>query len=419
MPCPDANLPPRQKRKYSKTFWVISLGIVFILFGLAGLGFYVDKQFNDGVANIQTNLIEAATAKIIGNSIKTKKQVKGETMDAVQTLAMTAADNLTKLTVPDDLKNYQAVALVWSLRIAAAAGQPADWANLKNQPDPFPLNITDTRAANLLEPLRKNIADLKTIGAKAIQDKDRAAMRQVAAKLLVQNHFLNAILHSQKDTVSAISPVLADAGLPSVPNVKGVDVTCSVCNYPDVYKVSWTDSLRKQYGCDSRCHKQNQPVQEEVKYAESIASYSYSDSKRTVCTSTNNGGSFCAEKAAQATNELIDAAIGFADGSRTFTAEQWNSAVAYATGEIGTPPSWPSAEGGHKEGGMGTVKQGEPDSQPSNKSNKANCDDLNEACRPALRLGGLAGELGGGGRTSESEIDAQCKAMYQDCLKGQ
>ncbi|MFH0864435.1 MAG: hypothetical protein V1858_05120 [Candidatus Gottesmanbacteria bacterium] len=413
----------RPKKKYSKLFWIFTIGICVILSGLAFLGFSISKQFDDAVASIQSNLVDAANAKIVGDLVRRGTQIKGETMETVEAKAMTSAKNLSEVSVPDDLKNYQAVASIWSIRIAAAASQSNGWVNLKNQPDPFPLVISDIKASNLLKPILKNISDLKTEGSTAIQNKDRDAMRQIAAKLIVQNHFLNAILHSQEEEKTTLIPFALAAGstLQSIPDVKGVDVTCSICDYPDAYKVHWTDALKKQYGCDSRCHKQNQPVQEEVKYSESLSSYSYSDSKRVVCTNTNKSGSFCVEKAAQVTNELIDAAIGFTEGSRNFTVEQWNGAVAYATGEVGTPPSWPSAEGGHKEGGMGTINQGDPNQpQQNTNSRSSQCEFYNKDCPSIINTQRLACALGSlGDEDKKTYCDSiTCASMYQNCLNG-
>lgn len=341
------------------------------------------------LARIQDHLSDITSAKLLGNSILKQRKTSGPSFDDVQLSVVAASEKLINLSVPDALKNYQAAAILWSVRIASAAGQPADWEKLKNQPDAFPLTLTDAGAKNYFSVSVKAIERLKRSGEDAIKNKDREAMRQIAADLLVQKHWLNAILYSQKETTVGLLVIPAFAASQQVPPVgKGMDVTCLVCNYPDFYKVHWTDKLRQQYGCDVRCHpktktesteqqpatKQPATNDDEAKYADALASYTYKNvPKRAICIGNNVGGVFCVEEAVQSVYEIAASAVGFADNTKTLTADEWNNeyedidlAVLSADRieEIGIAPSQPSAEGGHQEGGMGTIQQGEPTVAP-------------------------------------------------------
>lgn len=394
-----------QKRKYSKLFWIISIFIVLLLAGFAFLGIFMDKKFNDAVAGIQNNLADVAAAKANGDSIMAGRKIK-TTMDSVQTEAITAARNLAELSVPDELKNYQAVAISWAIKVAVA--QPAGWKNLQNQPDDFPLAITDARVYNIFKSMVKTIADLKKPGVVAIKNKDREAMLKIGVKTLVQNHWLKALLYSQVEyEVSVLAdPVLASLDVPQVG--QGLDVTCSVCDFPDAYKVHWTAELRRQYGCDTRCHPKIKSTEEQTvtddtatkdaeKYADSLAAYDYNNTpKRVVCigtggTENRTGGEagshkFCVEDAVSLTNEIAASAIDFANSTKSLSVDKWNSEYRAIDLALGTasempsqpattggktkiPPSQPStnklpASGGHKEGGQGTIQQGEPIASP-------------------------------------------------------
>lgn len=393
-----AEFPVVFKKKHRRLLWIITIIFLCLLIGFIFLGISMDKQFNSAVAGIQDNLAKVAAAKKGGDFIMAGKKT-GATMESIQTTAIASAKNIAELAVPDELKNYQAAAISWSIRIAAAAGSPNDWRLLKNQPDDFPLALTDAKVSNIFKPIIQNISELKESGVEAIQNNDREAMLRIGAKILVQNHWLNALLHSQKDNKTSFLASSALAALEVPPVGQGVDVTCSVCDYPDAYKVKWTEKLRQQYGCEVRCH--HKPAAEEqtsteektaaddaAKYADALSTYAYDDAhKRVICIGTGgtenkaNGGTgshkFCVEDAISSTNEIAASAIGFVEGTKKLTAEQWDneyknidlalglesetpSQPATTDGQVETPPSQPSASGGHKEGGIGTVQQGEP-----------------------------------------------------------
>ena len=373
-----------------RPIWGIPILVIFVVIPAAILSvfFYPSYTQNKALSGIQNNLADITSAKLLGNSVMNKKS--DSSFDSVQSSIAAASEKLINLSVPDALKNYQAAAILWSVRIASAAGQAADWKKLKNQPDAFPLILTDNNAGSYFSASIKIVEDLKKSGEDAIKNKDYEAMRQIAAKLLVQEHWLNAILYSQKEnTVGFLttSAFAASQNLPVPPVGQGVDVTCSVCDYPDAYKVHWTEKLRQQYGCDTRCRPkttstQGQTVTEEqtkakdeaAKYADALAVYTYKDvPKRAICIGNNVGGVFCVEEAVQSTNEIAASAMGFANNTKALTVDEWNNEYkdidlavlpADKTGETGVAPSQPSAEGGHQEGGMGTVSTGESDKAP-------------------------------------------------------
>lgn len=369
---------------------------------IGGLIFYLSYNQAEAPADIQESLTEIASAKLLGDSIIKKGKLTDSSFNDVQASVATASEKLIGLSVPDSFKNYQATAILWSIRVASAAEQTAGWKNLKNQPDASPLTISDADAKSYFNASLKIIADLKKSGEDAIKNKDRDAMRQIAAKLLIQQHWLNAILYAQKNSIAfnLVTPVLAALSVPEVK--KGVDVTCSVCDYPDAYKVQWTDKLRQLYRCDTRCHLQAMPAMggtapgqdlknqeknknaentavsnDASKYAEALAGYTYKDiPKRAICIGNNAGGVFCVEEAVSSTNEIAASAVGFAAGTKPLTVSQWDNEYqdidlaalpANTTGETGEAPSQPSAEGGHQEGGMGTIEEGEPKSAPASK----------------------------------------------------
>jgi hypothetical protein len=377
-----AALPAKQKKKHRRLFWTIIAIVVFLLGGIIFIGVLTDRQFKSALADIQNNLVNVARAKSAGDSIVAGKKME-VTMETVQNDSINAAKNLAALSAPDDLKSYQAAAILWSIQVASSTAEKSDWKNLKNQPSDFSLALTDIDAENSFEASVKIIEELKKAGTDAIQKNDREAMLRIGVKILIQNHWLNALLHSVEGhaTWSLATPTLAASQDLQVPPVgRGIDVTCSVCNYPDAYKVQWTDKLRQQYGCEVRCQlkttstEEQTPTEEEKnaeenakQYAEDAASYAYSDTKRAICIGNNAGGVFCVEEAVSLTNEIAASAIGFAEREKALSVDEWNNGykdIDLALDIEPEAPSQPTAAGGHKEGGLGTISQGTPTVTP-------------------------------------------------------
>jgi len=381
--------------------WGIAILAIMIGPALIGVLFlYSTYHQAKALVDIQNSLTQISSAKLLGDSIIKKGKLTDSSFNDVQSSVATASEKLIGLSLPDAFKNYQAAAILWSIRVASAAEQTAGWKNLKNQPESLPLVISDGDAKSYFNASLKIIADLKKSGEDAVKNKDRDAMRQIAAKLLIQQHWLNAILYAQKNSVAfnLVTPVLAALSVPEVK--KGVDVTCSVCDYPDAYKVQWTDKLRQLYRCDTRCHLQivpatggsapgqdlknqekNQTVENTAvsndasKYAEALAGYTYKDiPKRAVCIGNNVGGVFCVEEAVSSTNEIAASAVGFAAGTKSLTVSQWDNeykdidVAVLPADTTGEAPSTPSANDGHREGGMGTISTGEPIATPEPKT---------------------------------------------------
>jgi hypothetical protein len=384
--CNHCGAPKPQKTK-NKKHSCLRLSLIVLAIPVAGfivltiIFGILDYRFNKALAEIQNNLVAVTAAKITGNSIITGKKIPNISLENIKNISETASQKLSIVSVHKTLENYRQVALIWTSEVALAAQNTQIWPDLGYQPGDVPMTLGDTNVQNFFNASIKKIAEYKKTGAEAIKNNDREAMRLIAAKLLVENHWLNAILHSTSlEKISLLAtPAHASTQNPAeVPSVgKGVDVTCLVCNDP---KVHWTVLLRQQYGCEVRC-KTVRPIQKNNQEAENLtqkkptdqpalselSAFTYKDKpKRAICIGNNVGGVFCVEDAVQSTNEIAASAIGFADGAKDLSPEQWNSQYAevdgafLADGSVGAPASIPAITDGHLEGGMGTISTGEP-----------------------------------------------------------
>ncbi len=390
--CPHCGAVIPEKRKKRRKGCLI-FGLVILTVIIVGEVSYMiagATREARAIAAIRSELTELTAAKLAGNYIVAGKKGPTTTMDDIKNTAQKVSNDLTGLSAPPVLDDYRWVGVIWADKIAAAAQNTKTWKNLADQPGNFPLSLSEIQAQAYFKLSIIVLADLKKDGADAVKNKDRDAMRLVAAELLVQKHWLNGVLYSKKAATTSLG-IFAQASAQVPPVGPAGDVTCAVCSDP---KIKWTTQLWKMYNCD-RCNLRspvntntaapppikinaNQPVTPpKNKNApvppppadplKDLKAYKYKSSeKRATCIGNNVGGVFCVQDAVQSVNEIAASAIGFADGAKILSVDQWNNGFEHiddaftSQGEVGIPVSNPTAAGGHMEGGMGTINTGEP-----------------------------------------------------------
>ncbi len=204
-------------------FIPIPLAIILII-GSAGYFFYGDigdfvhgiffSTSEDPVYLLQDNLTTATAIKIYGDTMKVAVPTAftGKN-DTVANTEQNIAQKIAALHLPSNLADYKKAATVWPGRIAEAAGDLKTWSDLSKQPGDFNLTIRSSKAKKYLEHATEQLAVLKEFGDANIKRGDREAMAYLAAKLLVQDHWLNGLAHSKNSFLAqAITPALAYAG---------------------------------------------------------------------------------------------------------------------------------------------------------------------------------------------------------------
>jgi predicted nucleic acid-binding Zn ribbon protein len=383
--------------------WGILLLIIVAVPSIVYINAPSSNAFSDqDVILLQENFVEIAAAKIMGDSVMDKEPTSGASMVKVAGAVTAASKTVTDLNVPSSLKGYKQSAITWAEQIATTSKNTKNWKDIPSQPGDFPLTVSDAEAERLFQNSIGILAALKKEGHDLIVKRDRNAMRYVAAKALIQQHWLNGLLHSKAPGLFSMS-LASHAFASTVPPVgSSGDVTCEVCGNPNV---KWTAQLRAQYGCDTKC-KPHQPVQAPIKQTgeneqtpptsdkkegeqpqdEQEIPYMYDEKiSRTICIGTGgtsdrtNGAAdsnkYCIEETIQSTNEIAASAIGFAQGE-SLTVTDWDEKFAKiesitlpeVSDVAGEEPSVPSAEGGHKDESAG-ITTGKPDAPiPTKKS---------------------------------------------------
>jgi len=171
--------------------------IILLLFGIWA---FHDMEYNSAAKAlpvIQDSLSEVAAAKLMGDSIMTGGVVpSGIWMSKIKQIASDSSENLTRIYSPALLTDYKKSAISWISTISDAAANTSIWKDLPEQPTDFDLSLNDTKAKEYLETSVKKLSELKNYGDAAIKRQDRKTMYYIAAKILVQEHWLNGIIYS-------------------------------------------------------------------------------------------------------------------------------------------------------------------------------------------------------------------------------
>jgi hypothetical protein len=178
------------------TIFSTIVGVVLVLFIYSIVVESNYKSLENSLPKIQDNLSEAATAKLMGDSLMAGYGISGMGMGKIATTAKTTSDNLKQLSSPGALKSYKEVAVAWSDTIAGAATKTTTWKDLSETPAVFNLSLNDNKVNEYIETSLQKIAKLKEAGDIAIKRQDRQTMYYIAGQLLVQEYWLDGVMHS-------------------------------------------------------------------------------------------------------------------------------------------------------------------------------------------------------------------------------
>ncbi|MCK9185897.1 zinc-ribbon domain-containing protein [Candidatus Gracilibacteria bacterium] len=357
---------------------VSGISFIIILFGFFG---YINSGYDyakKALPVIQDNFSDAVVAKIMGDYIMSGHSIKGDSMTKVKDSSKFSVDGLTALAVsstPSRLVGYRQSIVDWANQVLAASKKTNTWKALPSHPADFRLRLSNGDAEELFTISIKNIKALKEFGDTAIKNNDRETMRYIAAKLLIQSHWLNGILHSSSTNIFANSENTAYAEYvpPSYENglyVPGFDAGCveipggppcggqvtqpKTTTQPKTQTPTTTNNTAPKKSTPSVSNKVETKEPEEIP----PKPFTYEDiTPRAVCIGTgglsvgdHSTNVFCVADAVSSTNEIAASAIGFASGEKDAEAN-WQKAwenfdELIPESEVGIPPSWPTIEGG-------------------------------------------------------------------------
>ncbi len=205
---------------------IIYLIIILVVVGASAAGFYFLYSNVSGLSLsysidlIQENLNESADMKNIGDLlIANKKNLTANyTWPEIQAIVANAANQLGSLRDSDPrLAEYNKAATIWTVKIREAAKEAKTWPDVPADPGNFTISLSDSAAEALFNHALAKVFELNLYGSDAIRRKDKVTMRYIAAKLLVQDHWLSGLANYKQAGIFAqlIKPAYA---LGSSPN---------------------------------------------------------------------------------------------------------------------------------------------------------------------------------------------------------
>lgn len=172
------------------------------------------KSLEDSLPKIQDSLSEAATVKLMGDSIMAGRGVPNMWMSKIAKTSQITSDNLKLLRASGMLRDYKISAITWTDSITKSTTSTNTWKNLSDDPPAFTLSLNNNKVNEYIETSLQKVVVLKLSGDLAIIRKDRQTMYFVAGQLLVQEHWLDGIMHSTNPGILSLkiklfSPVFA------------------------------------------------------------------------------------------------------------------------------------------------------------------------------------------------------------------
>lgn len=179
--------------KHPKTAGAVAVAIVVLVFVIKNqINNYQYNQALDSLESIQETLTPIFLSRTIGNDIQNNRGYPyGWSKDRITQEIGHSAEITSSQQTPSFLIYYIGVVNTWGIDILDAAAGDKKWTEVSDQPPSFTLMLTDDQAAGFFAKSIKQISSLKQFGDSAIARGDRQTMRVIAAKLLLQQHFLD------------------------------------------------------------------------------------------------------------------------------------------------------------------------------------------------------------------------------------
>lgn len=180
----------------------ILITVIIIFVGQQAFQRYEYQRSKTSLTLIQDSLSEAMVAKLIGDSIlKGKFFPSGWWWTKVNDQGEEVSLQLKRVTVPTTLKDYVSSIDQWSSQISVSSQNT--WEILPSQPDSYTITLTTDQIIDSLKTSLEKITVLKELGDTAISQYDKETMYYIAAKLKVQEYWLEGLSTSTKPYIFA------------------------------------------------------------------------------------------------------------------------------------------------------------------------------------------------------------------------
>lgn len=252
-------------RKHSRLSLITFVALVLVIIG--GVKLYKRTEYwrsKDDLILLQEFLARGVFAKSVGDSIVSDQLYpEGWTFEDASKEATAITTEIDKIEVTSMFGSYSVSINSWLDDIASAVAGEQDWYALPDFPGVFDITLDDREMKDALKNSVELITGLKESGDDAILRKDRDAMRYIAARLAVQQQWLDNLEYahhpglltfsssvyadSKLKTAVPRNPCIGEAGNMCLRDVRRIipGVYRSALGYSvgdPVAEQSWTDS---------------------------------------------------------------------------------------------------------------------------------------------------------------------------------
>ncbi len=185
--------------------------LTLLLVAFGGYAIYISNDYSRTVEVLpllQYDLTEAAASKLMGDKLTEGKSVPSAySWWKVQSSTQRTAQIVSGLSVPGRLQDYKRTIVVWVAKMADVSKDHKDWPSIAAEPSSFTLSLNTSQAKTFFAQSLQDISAIREFGDTAIRKKDSQALLYVAARLMVQKHWLHALASSEDPGFFALLPI--------------------------------------------------------------------------------------------------------------------------------------------------------------------------------------------------------------------
>ncbi len=223
--------------KRPKAAGVVAVAIIISIFAVKALvNNYQYRQALSFLDTMQEEMVPIFLTRVVGYDIQNNRGYPyGWSRDRIYKELGNSAEVIDTHQIPSHLNDYQGAVRTWGLDILSASSGDKKWAEVAGQPASFSLVLSDSQAVGFFEKSVEQLRYLKQFGDSAIKRGDRQTIRVIAAKLLLQQHFLENLSFAKTPFLVFVATVYA-AGENRNPCIKEACLNNMLKIIPGVYR---------------------------------------------------------------------------------------------------------------------------------------------------------------------------------------
>jgi len=168
--------------------------IIFTFLSWKLFKFIEYKRSEKQLTLIQDYLTQVIAVKFYGDDIQEGRSIpEGINMEDLNVKAKYMLSEFQNINSTHLLDSYYLSIENWMASVVTATQSPENWRILTETPDYFDISLSNSKLEDTLVDSIEKVVQLKEFGDNAIETSNKEAMRYIAARLLVQKHWLESL----------------------------------------------------------------------------------------------------------------------------------------------------------------------------------------------------------------------------------